>query len=155
MQPDIPAAEARRILEVRGSQRYVVPGLIDLHTHVAYGATTLGVGMECCDLDVVGVHAGVTTVLDCRSGGVANIGVFPVHILPRAKTRVIPFVNVGSYAHTMRGMADVARPEDVDPQAIAAGIEANPGLIRGFKLRIVGPVAQEQGEELVRRCKAI
>ena len=43
----------------------------------------------------------------------------------------------------------------MDPQAIAACIEANPGLIRGFKLRLVGPVAQEQGEELVRRCKAI
>ena len=114
MQPDIPAAEARRIIEVRGSQRYVVPGLIDLHTHVAYGATTLGVGMECCDPDIVGVHAGVTTVLDCGSVGVANIGVFPVHILPRAKTRVIPFVNVGSYAHTMPGIADVAKIEDVD-----------------------------------------
>lgn len=155
MQPDIPATEARRIIEVRGSQRYVVPGLIDLHTHVAYGATTLGVGMECCDPDIVGVHAGVTTVLDCGSVGVANIGVFPVHILPHARTRVIPFVNVGCYAHTMPGVADVAKMEDVDPQAIAACIEANPGLIRGFKLRLVGPVAQEQGEELVRRCKAI
>ena len=56
-----PAAEARRIIEVRGSQRYIVPGLIDLHAHVAYGATTLGVGMECCDPDIAGVHAGVTT----------------------------------------------------------------------------------------------
>jgi dihydroorotase len=155
IQPDIPAADAGRTIEVRGDNRYVVPGLIDLHTHVAYGATTPGVGMQCCDPDLIGVHAGVTTVADGGSVGVANIGVFPFHILPRAKTRVLPFLNVGSYAHTMPVLPDVTRLEDVDPKAIAGCIEANPGLVRGFKLRLVGPVAQEQGEELVRRCKDI
>src|SRR5437867_7334357 len=154
MQPDIPAAEARRIIEVRGAQRYVVPGLIDLHTHVAYGATTLGVGMECCGPDVVGVHAGVTTVLDCGSVGVANIGVFPVHILPRAKTRVIPFVNVGSYAHTMPGVADVARMEQVDAHAIAACMQANPGLSRRVTLRLLAPVASEPRYLRVRGCQS-
>ena len=80
--PDLPASEAKRVIEVRGQNRYVVPGLIDLHTHVAYGGTTLGVGMQCCDPDQIGVRAGVTTVVDCGSVGVANLGVFPVHILP-------------------------------------------------------------------------
>jgi dihydroorotase len=129
--------------------------LIDLHTHVAYGATTPGVGMQCCDPDQIGVHAGVTTVVDGGSVGVANIGVFPFHILPKAKTRVIPFLNVGSYAHTMPGLADVESLAEVDAKAIAACVEANPGLVRGLKLRLVGPVAQNQGEELVRRVKAI
>jgi dihydroorotase len=155
IQPDIPAGEAKRVIEVRGANRYVVPGLIDLHTHVAYGATTPGVGMQCCDPDQIGVHAGVTTVVDGGSVGVANIGVFPFHILPKAKTRVIPFLNVGSYAHTMPGLADVESMAEVDAKAIAACIEANPGLVRGLKLRLVGPVAQNQGEELVRRCKQI
>jgi dihydroorotase len=153
--PDLPAAEAARVLELRGANRCVVPGLIDLHAHVAYGATTPGVGMESCDPDTIGVRAGVTTVVDGGSVGVANLGVFPAHILPRAKTRVIPFVNVGSYAHTMPGLADVTRMEDVDARAIAGCIAASPGLVRGLKLRLVGPVAQDQGEELVRRCTAI
>jgi dihydroorotase len=155
IEPDLPANDAKRVIEVRGNRRYVVPGLIDLHTHVAYGATTAGVGMQCCEPDQVGVHAGVTTLLDCGSVGVANIGAFPAHILPKARTRVIPFLNVGSYAHTMPGLPDVTRLDDVDAKAIASCIEANPGLVRGFKLRLVGPVAQEQGEELVRRCKEI
>jgi len=155
LQPEIPPAEARRTIEVRGANRYVVPGLIDLHAHVAYGATTLGVGMQACDPDTIGVHAGVTTVVDGGSVGVANIGVFSAYILPQAKTRVLPFVNVGSYAHTMPGLADVTRMEDVDPKAIAGCIEANPGLVRGLKLRLVGPVAQERGEDLVQRCKEI
>jgi dihydroorotase len=155
VEPNIEPSEAKRVIEVRGDNRYVTPGLIDIHTHVAYGATTPGVGMGCCDPDQVGVHSGVTTVLDCGSVGVANIGVLQAHVMPRAKTRIIPFVNVGSYAHTMPGWADVSKMEDVDAKAIRSCIEANPGFIKGFKLRLVGPVAQEQGEELVRLCKSI
>jgi dihydroorotase len=155
IEADIAATEAKRVIQVRGDNRLVTPGLIDLHTHVAYGATTHGVGMGCCDPDQVGVHAGVTTVLDCGSVGVANIGVLQTHVQPRAKTRILPFVNVGSYAHTMPGLADVERLEDIDRKAIAACIENNPGFIKGFKLRMVGPVAQNQPEELVRLCKEI
>jgi dihydroorotase len=91
----IPAEEAARVIEAGGPGRHVVPGLIDLHTHVAHGAITEGVGMSCCDPDVIGVQSGVTTVVDCGSVGVANIGVFPAHILPKAVTRVITYVNAG------------------------------------------------------------
>src|SRR6266498_487703 len=105
IEAEIPAAEAKRVIQVKGDNRYVTPGLIDIHTHVAYGATTQGVGMGCCAPDQVGVHAGVTTLLDCGSVGVANIGVLQTHVIPNAKTRIIPFVNVGSYAHTMPGFA--------------------------------------------------
>src|SRR5713101_1532660 len=155
MQPDIPAAEARRIIEVRGSKRYVVPGLIDLHTHVAYGATTPGVGMGCVDPDVGGVGSGVTTLLDAGSVGIANVGVFGAHLVPKAKTRVICFVNVGTFAHTTPSVADVNSMQEIDRQAIASCIAANPGLIGGFKLRLVGPVVQERGEDVVRLSKEI
>jgi dihydroorotase len=153
--PDLPATEAKRLVQIIGDNRYVTPGLIDIHTHVAYGATTPGVGMACCDPDQIGVRAGVTTVLDCGSVGVANIGVLAAHVMPHAKTRVIPFVNVGSYAHTMPTVADVSTLEEVDAAAIASCIEASPGFIKGLKLRLVGPVAQHQGQELIRRSKDI
>ena len=155
IQPDIAAADATRVLEVRGANRYVVPGLIDIHTHVAYGATTPGVGMGCVDPDVGGVRSGVTTVLDAGSVGVANVGVFGAHLIPKAKTRVICFVNVGTFAHTTPAAADVMQLEDIDRKAVASCLQANPGLIDGFKLRLVGPVVRERGEDVVRLSKAI
>jgi dihydroorotase len=155
IQADIPTGEGRRVLEVRGPNRYVVPGLIDIHTHVGYGATTAGVGMGCVDPDVGGVGSGVTTVLDAGSVGIANVGVFGTHLIPRAKTRVVCFVNVGTYAHTTPSMADVNRMDEIDRKAIASCVQANPGLISGFKLRLVGPVVQERGEEVVRLAKDI
>src|SRR5262245_54071193 len=91
---DIAPDSATRVVEVRSANRYVVPGLIDIHTHVAQGAQTPGVGMAGLDPDVGGVQSGVTTVLDCGSVGVAHVGVFGHHILPQAKTRVIVYLNV-------------------------------------------------------------
>ncbi len=155
IQPDIPVAEATRVVEIRADNRYVVPGLIDIHTHVGYGATTPGVGMGCVDPDVGGVGSGVTTVLDAGSVGIANVGVFGAHLIPKSKTRVICYVNVGTFAHTTPAAADVTRMEDIDRKAITSCVQANPGLIGGFKLRLVGPVVQERGEDVVRLSKAI
>jgi dihydroorotase len=155
IEPELPATEAASVIEVGAPNRYVVPGLIDLHTHVAFGATTTGVGMGCCDPDVAGVQSGVTTVVDCGSVGVANLGAFPAHILPKAKTRVICFTNVGSYAHTMPGVPDVTSLEDINDEAIASCIEKNPGLVEGVKLRMVGPIIAELGEEVIRRSLAV
>jgi dihydroorotase len=151
---DIPAQDAARVLEMRGPGRHVVPGLIDLHTHVADGAITKGVGMANCDADDIGVHSGVTTVADCGSVGVANLGVFPAHILPKAKTRVITLVNAGSHAHTMPGPADVNSLGDINRDALGKAAEHNPGLIAGVKLRIVGPAFQTIGEEIITSAKA-
>ncbi len=155
IQADIPATEAKRVVQVKGDNRYVTPGLIDLHTHVAYGAQTPGVGMLCVVPDVGGVQSGATTVVDCGSVGVANIGVFKFHILPNTKTRVSVFLNVGSFAHTMPGWSDVNSLDEIDRKAIASCIQANPGLISGFKLRMVGPLIQEQGEAVIKAAKDV
>jgi dihydroorotase len=150
----IPAQDAARVLEMRGSGRHVVPGLIDLHTHVANGAITEGVGMGNCDADDIGVRSGVTAVADCGSVGVANLGVFPAHILPKATTRIITLVNAGSYAHTMPGPADVSTLGDINRDALQKAAEHNPGLIAGVKLRVVGPAFQHSGEEIITAAKA-
>jgi dihydroorotase len=145
--------DAARVIEVHGPGRDVVPGLIDLHTHVADGAITKGVGMGNCDADDIGVRSGVTTLADCGSVGVANLGVFPAHILPKAKTRVITLVNAGSHAHTMPGPADVNSLADINRDALLKAAEHNPGLIAGVKLRIVGPAFQSSGEEIITAAK--
>src|SRR6266550_366068 len=67
LEAEISSSEAKQTIRVRGANRYVSPGLIDLHTHVAAGATTRGIGLDCCDPDQVGVRSGVTTVVDTGS----------------------------------------------------------------------------------------
>src|ERR1700736_3463780 len=53
---------ARQVVDAAG--RIVVPGLIDLHTHVYWGGTSLGV-----DADAFARKSGVTTAVDTGSAG--------------------------------------------------------------------------------------
>jgi predicted amidohydrolase len=84
--PDIPAEAADRVLEIRGAERggaarYVVPGLIDAHVHVANGASSEGVGMSNCDADG-------EALIEAAKGAARDLGVpLMVHIGdPRATT---------------------------------------------------------------------
>ena len=102
---------------------------------------------------MVGVGSGVTTVVDTGSVGATNIGVFGTHIQPRARTRVICYVNAGTFALTTRRAADVMSLDEVDRELVARCVEANPGLISGVKLRVTGPFVLERGEEVIRLSK--
>src|SRR6185437_10121543 len=73
---------------------------------------------------------------------------------PKAVTRVITYVNAGSYAHTMPGPADVNSLSDINRGALESCAEHNPGLIAGVKLRLVGPIMGELGEQVITEAKA-
>jgi dihydroorotase len=153
IEDSLPTAGAAQVLDAGGEGRYVVPGLVDIHAHVARGGTTAGVGMGCCDADEVGVRSGVTTVLDAGSVGIANVGVFPAYILPAARTRVLCYLNVGTFAHSTKNQADVRSLDDIDAGSIASCIAANPGLVSGLKLRLVGPFVAQHGEKVIAAAK--
>lgn len=151
----IAEGDADEVIDVEAPGRYVVPGLIDIHTHVAFGATTIGVGATCCDPDDAGVTSGVTTVADAGSVGIANFGAFPAHILPKARTRVLCYLNAGTFAHTIKGRADVCEFSDVDAEGIRNCIDSNPGYVQGIKLRLLGPFMAKAGEEVIRSVKGM
>ena len=60
----IPPEDAHRVVQIHGAGRHVVPGLIDLHTHVYWGGTSLGV-----DAVEVARRSGTTTFVDAGSAG--------------------------------------------------------------------------------------
>ena len=67
---------ASRVINVDGN--IVIPGMIDLHTHVYEGINQNGINP-----DLAGVRSGVTTVLDAGSAGCYTFGGFPRYIVPR------------------------------------------------------------------------
>ena len=152
---DIAVAEGQRQIIVRGQRRYVTPGLIDLHTHCAFGLQSPGVNWQAADPEIAGVHSGVTTVVDCGTCGAYNFGVVPTYIVPRAKTRTAWFLNIGSYGllgllqAPLHARAEVTAPADIDIDATLACVEANRPLVRGIKVRLVGPAVESMGRQLV------
>ena len=56
--------------------KYVTPGLIDLHTHVYWGGTSLGI-----DAEEFCRRSGVTTAIDTGSAGRGNFAGFRKHVI--------------------------------------------------------------------------
>src|SRR3984957_16053441 len=69
--------------------RMVVPGLIDLHTHVYWGGTSLGV-----DPDIYAKPSGITTLVDAGSAGPGNFAGFRRHVIERSEVRILPFLHI-------------------------------------------------------------
>ena len=89
---------------VNAAGLYVTPGLIDIHVHL-YNRTNPPPGAidESVNPDAFSFRSGVTTMVDAGSSGCKDFSDFRDHIIKRARTRVLAFLNiVASGMHTGR-----------------------------------------------------
>ena len=129
--PQIAAGDAAATVDVSGL--YVVPGLVDIHTHVYAG--TGEKGSYAGDLSVYPdgftFRSGVTTVADAGSSGWRNFEDFKQRIIDRSKTRVLAFLNI--VGHGMRGGAYEQNLEDMAAEPAADMARRYRGVIVGIK----------------------
>ena len=142
--PDIDPAGAARVINADGN--IVIPGMIDLHTHVYEGVNQNGINP-----DLAGVRSGVTTVLDAGSAGCYTFGGFPSYVVPRAKTNIFCMLHISRVGLSYQ--PDTSRREDIDLEETVNVIKANRPLIQGVKIRAVGPGVPRMGVEMVRLAK--
>lgn len=141
---DIDPSDAVRVINVDGN--IVIPGMIDLHTHVYEGVNQNGINP-----DLAGVRSGVTTVLDAGSAGCYTFGGFPSYVVPRAKTNIFCMLHISRVGLSYQ--PDTSRREDIDIEETVNVIKANRPLIQGVKIRAVGPGVPRMGVEMVRLAK--
>jgi len=129
---NLPAAEARRVVDVSGL--YVTPGLVDMHTHVFAG--TMGreyTGEHCVRPDGFTFRSGVTTVVDAGSAGWRNFGEFRDQIVNRSRTRVLGMLNIVGAG--MGGRNDVEQnTRDMDPERTAETARRHRDIVVGIKI---------------------
>ncbi|MCB1462604.1 MAG: amidohydrolase/deacetylase family metallohydrolase [Nitratireductor sp.] len=130
---NIAADRSTRVIELNGS--IVTPGLIDLHTHVYWGGTSLGV-----DADALGRRTGVTTFVDTGSAGPGNFSGFRKHVIEKSRSRILAFLHIsfaGIFGFSER--LSVGESEDsrlLSPVDAVEVIEANKDCIIGIKVRV-------------------
>jgi dihydroorotase len=122
-----------RVVDVAG--RIVTPGLIDLHTHVYWGGTSLGV-----DAAEIARKSGTATFVDAGSSGPGNFHGFRRHVIEPSPVRILPILNIshaGIFAFSTTVMVgECADLRLLDPRDCARVINANRDLIVGVKVRV-------------------
>ena len=120
---------------VDASGRLVVPGLIDLHTHVYWGGTSLGV-----DADALARRSGTTTFVDAGSAGPGNFPGFRHHVIERSRSRILAYLNIsfaGIFGFSRNVMVGECREIMLCDarEAVACGRDHR-RLIVGMKVRV-------------------
>lgn len=113
----------------------LTPGLIDLHTHVYWGGTSLGI-----DADAYGQQSAVTTCIDTGSAGPGNYPGFLRHVIRPAKTRILAYLNI-SFAgiYGFSSTISVGEAQDLRLMAVREAAQValdNPDTIIGIKVRV-------------------
>jgi dihydroorotase len=132
--------------DLRDVTGYIVtPGLIDLHTHVYWGGTSLGI-----DAEEFCRASGVTTSVDTGSAGPGNFAGFRKHVIETSQVRILAYLHVsfaGIYAFSDTVMVgegeDIRLMAPIDAVRVA---DANRDLVIGIKVRVGRRASGTQGE---------
>lgn len=124
--------------------KIVAPGLIDLHTHVYWGGTSLGIdAVEFCR------KSGVTTAVDTGSAGPGNFAGFRAHVIEPSPVRILAYLHIShagifGFSHNV----SVGESEDIrmmDPVDCARVADAHRDVIVGIKVRVGRHASGHQG----------
>jgi dihydroorotase len=125
---DLDQGAAREVIDAAAG--IVTPGLIDLHTHIYWGATYWGI-----EADPVAARTGVTTWLDVGSSGSYSWPGFRRYIAQPSRARIYALLNlsaIGLIAPTY----EFANIDYCDVDLAETIVNENRDLILGIKARI-------------------
>jgi dihydroorotase len=124
----LPASAAATVVDA--TNQLVLPGLVDTHAHV-YQYVTGRFGL---DADMVGVHSGVTALVDQGGASCMTFPGFRRFAVEPAATRVYAFIS----AYLVGGLEGhyypaLYRPDCIDVDATVRAARENRDLVRGIK----------------------
>lgn len=131
--PSIPNCSSAQSIDISG--KIVCAGMIDFHTHVYWGGTSLGI-----DPDVYGPSSGTTTYIDAGSAGPGNFEGLLRHVILKSSVKIFPYLNI-SFAGIpyYSDFVKIGELENLNAAVIPALckiVEDYGNIIKGFKVRV-------------------
>jgi dihydroorotase len=124
------------------SGAYVVPGLVDAHSHIFRHVSKVG-----APVDEAHLARGVVAVCDAGTAGASTFPAFRALVVEPSRTRVLAMLNV-----SVLGLIDFRFGELLNPRTLVAedAVETakeNADVVRGLKIRMSTDVVGEDPEE--------
>ena len=114
----------------------VTPGLIDLHTHVYWGGTSIGV-----DPIALARQSSTATLVDAGTSGAGNLLGFRKHVIePSAPLRILPLLNISfpgifAFSRSVR-MGECEDLRLLDRNSCISVAREHADLVVGIKVRV-------------------
>lgn len=142
------AATADRVVDCTG--QYVLPGLVEAHTHIFAEVSKVG-----APPDEAHLHRGVVAACDAGTVGASTFAAFEKYVAEPARMRLVNFLNVSVLGLIDFRFGELINPGTLVPEDALAVAEANPHRVRGFKIRLSEDVVGLDWRPLLKRSLAL
>ncbi len=145
LEPDIPDARAKQLLDARG--KLVLPGLIDMHAHVYPQVSALGL-----PADELVPYTATTTYVSAGDAGANTFSALKHYIAAQARSRIYAFVHISSIGLSGFPVGEMLNIDYADVDLAAKTLVENPELVLGIKVRETVEVVGANGLEPLKRA---
>src|SRR3954447_24068445 len=145
LEADIPVARALRVLDASG--KLVLPGLVDLHSHVYPYGSALGI-----PADELVPYQGTTTMVSAGDAGASNFAAFRRYIIPTTRTRLYGFVHIANIGLTAFPIGELYNMDFARTEDAARTLAENHDVAIGIKVRMSENVIAKHGIEPLQRA---
>ena len=128
IEQDIPEGAATQTINVK--DKFVTPGLVDIHTHVYYGVTTWGIRA-----DGVCPTAGTTTVVDAGSPSWVTFPGFREFIAEPAQTNILTYIHISGIGLVYGPIGEMHDIAYANPDRVAETLQTHRDMTVGVKVR--------------------
>src|SRR2546428_5372713 len=145
IEADIPVTRASRLLDASG--RLVLPGLVDLHSHVFPYGSAIGIPAD----ELLPFQA-TTTMVSAGDAGANNFAAFRRHIVAQTRTRLYAFVHIANMGLAPFPVAELYNIDFAQVDAAAKAVAENADMVLGVKVRMSENVIARNGLEPLKRA---
>ena len=143
LEADIPPARANRVLNAAG--RLVVPGLIDLHSHIF----PTGIGIP---PDELVPFQGTTTMVSAGDAGASTFATYRRYMAAQSRTRLFAFVHIANIGLSAFPVGELFNIDFAQTDAAAKVLAENADIAIGIKVRMSQNVIARHGLEPLKRA---
>ena len=145
VEADIAEDRAKQVLHV--SDKLVMPGLIDMHAHVAPQISALGL-----PADELAPYTGTTTYVSAGDVGGNAFSAYKHWVINQTRSRILAFVHISNIGLSGYPVGEMLNIDYADVELAAKTLAENPDVVLGVKVRESENVVGSNGLEPLKRA---